>query len=116
MTGIKAMYPEFIKTFSKIDFPDPEIEANVLGGKGGQVAFFDMPEGAEVPIHKHKDSWAIVVSGELVVSIGNKIFNARQGDSWFTPEGTEHGGKALKPTRLLEVFSEKRFHINDLSD
>ncbi len=102
-------YPEFIRQFSRITLPNPEVEASLLDGEQGQVVFFDMPEGAEVPMHQHDDSWAVVISGELKVTVGGQTFNAQQGDSWFTPGNTPHGGVAMKRTRLMEVFSEKRY-------
>lgn len=103
-------YPGFIGQFNSIPLPDPEVKASLLDGQKGQVAFFDMPQGAEVPVHQHADSWAILVSGEMEVTVADKTFHARRGDSWFVPGHTLHGGVALKRTRLIEVFSEKRYH------
>lgn len=73
------------------------------------MAFLELPEGNQVPMHKHDDSWVIVVSGELEMTVGEQRFTAKKGDSWFTPKGIKHGGTAKQPTRLIEVFCERRF-------
>lgn len=105
-----TQFPEFITRFQQAMMP-PGVGGvtNFLGNNEGQVAFHTIPEGQRVPLHEHKDSWAILVDGQLEISLGDKQFTVGPGESWFIPEGVMHGGLALKDALLVEVFCEQRF-------
>lgn len=66
-------------------------------------------KGQIVPPHQHKDSWAILVSGKLAYTLGPEQFIRTPGQSWFIPDNTLHGGKALDNSLLVEVFCEERW-------
>jgi quercetin dioxygenase-like cupin family protein len=105
-------FPDFINNFPEATLP-PGVNGRTtfLGAEAGQAVFHTIPKGQGVPLHRHKDSWACLVSGSLKISLGDEQFVARTGMSWFIPEGTMHGGTALEDTLLLEVFCEQRFSV-----
>ena len=105
-------FPDFINRFPPVDLPGPGPELHILKGSSGQVAFFKISKGDEVSLHSHADSWAILVSGEMSVSVGDKTFIAKKGDSWFVPNGVRHGGETLQESLMVEVFCEQRFKVD----
>ena len=103
-------FPDFIKKFPKVELPPKVIgESYFIEAPQGQVVFHTLPEGQQVPLHGHDDSWAILVSGAMQVTVGADQFTAHPGRSWFIPKDVLHGGKALEDAMLVEVFCEKRF-------
>jgi quercetin dioxygenase-like cupin family protein len=109
MTRTTTDYPAFIKNFPRALLPDGSSGPFLIGGDKGQVVFHTIASGQAVSLHSHNDSWAIIVSGSLEVTVGKEHFSAGTGMSWFIPEGVEHGGKAIDDSLLIEVFCEKRF-------
>ena len=89
--------------------PDGALGPYLVGGDKAQVVFHTVPAGQGAPLHSHDDSWAILVSGCLEVTVGEKRFTATAGETWFIPAGVEHGGKAVHHSLLVEVFCERRF-------
>ncbi len=89
--------------------PGASGDTNFLGDTQGQVAFHTIPKGQKVPLHKHEDSWACLVDGQLQITLGEEQFTADPGESWFIPGQVMHGGLALEDSLLIEVFCEERF-------
>lgn len=106
-------FPDFISEFTSIDLPASGGNLNVLAGSKGQVAFIRSCKEEKIPLHRHKDSWTILVSGKMRVTVGDEIITVTKGDTWFVPGGTLHGGEALEDSLIVEVFSEQRFDIKD---
>lgn len=99
-------YPKFIKDLPQADLPIPGASGFILGAPQAQALFFEMPAGTEVPMHTHGDQWGIVVEGEFEFTIGDETHLFTTGDSYFVPSGAPHGGKMLKDSRIIEVFSD----------
>lgn len=110
MSGIEKQFPKFIYSFPRISLP-PGVEgdSHLLDAPGGQVVFHTIPAGQKVPVHTHKDSMAVLVSGSLEITLDSEKFTAKSGNSWFIPEDVPHSGHALENSLLIEVFCEKRF-------
>jgi quercetin dioxygenase-like cupin family protein len=110
MKRITTDFPDFIKKFPQVQLP-PQVRGNstLLDAPEGQVVFHTITKGQVVPLHQHKDSWAILVSGCLAITLGDERFVAPPGKAWFIPGDVQHGGEALADSLLLEVFCEKRW-------
>jgi mannose-6-phosphate isomerase-like protein (cupin superfamily) len=104
-------FPEFIHRFPTVCLPSGD-RLNLIAGTGGQVAFIQSGKGNKIPLHRHKDSWTILVSGQMRVTVGETVFIANRGDHWFVTAGTLHGGEALSDSLIVEIFSEQRFVMN----
>jgi len=103
-------FPEFIKSFPRVQFP-PKVQGNstLISSTAGQVVFHDIAKGQGVPPHTHADSWAVLVSGEMEYVLGDETFTISAGESWFIPADVMHGGKALENSLMVEVFCEERW-------
>lgn len=110
MSCVMNNFPEFIYRFPKICLP-PGVDgnSNFLDAPMGQVVFHTIPEGQKIPMHTHKDSMAVLISGSLEITLDGNQFTAKGGMSWFIPQDVPHAGHALEKSLLIEVFCEKRF-------
>lgn len=65
------------------------------------------PKGRVGPLHQHDDheTTCHLISGKLKISIGDEIFVANPGDTWFHPMGVPHQSEALEESVQLEVKS-----------
>ena len=50
-------------------------------------------QNAEVPEHAHEAQWAVVLAGEIELTIGGETKTYRQGESYYIPAGVKHGAK-----------------------
>lgn len=112
MKPIATDYPTFIKKFPIARMPDGSPGPRFLDADDGQVAFHTISVGKGVPMHSHDDSWAVLVSGAMTVTVGENTFEARAGEAWYIPAGVAHGGKATEKSLLVEVFCEERFRTD----
>jgi len=59
--------------------------------------------------HQHPHHQLVyVVSGELLVTIGNETFTAHPGDSFVLRGGVEHQASALEDSVVIDVFTPCR--------
>ena len=111
MQLISGNFPDFIKRFQTAILPNGE-QLHILAGSGGQVGFIRTCKGDKIPLHQHQDSWTILISGEMSMTVGDKVFTASNGDNWLVSEGIMHGGEALQDSLIVEVFSEQRYSVD----
>lgn len=111
MVDQEAKFPDFIDQFSEVKIPGSDAKLRVVGDSKGQVSFVRMSQASSVGLHSHDASWAMLVSGEMSVIMGDETFIAKAGDSWFVPKGVIHGGEALKESQMIEIFCEQRFNL-----
>jgi len=88
--------------------PGVEMKTLVYGEKTLFTEFL-LKKGYFLPKHSHpSEQTGYLVSGRLLLSIGNKTFDAEPGDSWCVPGDVEHGAEVLEDSVALEVFSPVR--------
>lgn len=70
---------------------------------------FRLKAGHVLPRHAHPhEQTGYLVSGVLELTIGDRTFTTRAGDSWCIPGGVEHGAVVTEDTVVIEVFSPVR--------
>ena len=71
--------------------------------------FWDVKEGAEVPIHHHTHEQIMhVVSGRFQFTLNGATKIYEPGSVVIIPSNAPHGGKALTSCKLMDVFSPVR--------
>ncbi len=85
-----------------------ELKALVYGEKT-MLCEFRLKGGATVPVHEHPhEQTGYLISGEMVLTIGDEDFHVTPGDSWSIPGGIPHKAKVLEDSLVVEVFSPLR--------
>jgi quercetin dioxygenase-like cupin family protein len=70
---------------------------------------FRLEAGNTLPRHAHEhEQTGYLVSGALLLSIGEETFNVEPGDSWCIPGKVEHGARIISDSVAIEVFSPVR--------
>jgi len=68
-----------------------------------------MQKGWQGALHSHPhDQWVYVISGHLRFLGGSSAFEAKAGDSFVVPGGTEHQASAIEDSEVLYVFNPYR--------
>jgi quercetin dioxygenase-like cupin family protein len=70
---------------------------------------FILEKGATLAHHRHpEEQTGYLISGHLVLTIGDEVHEVRTGDSWAIPGNVEHHAKILETSVALEVFAPQR--------
>ncbi|MBU3915601.1 cupin domain-containing protein [bacterium] len=78
-------------------------------GKKTLLAEFKLEKGKILPIHDHPhEQTGYLVSGKIILTIGNETFDVNPGDSWSIPGDVPHGAKVIDNSIAIEVFSPMR--------
>ena len=88
----------------------PGIERKTLVyGEHTLLTEFRMCKGSTLPRHAHpQEQTGYLVSGSIVLTIGDETFTAGPGDSWNIPGNVAHGAKIIADSVAIEVFSPLR--------
>ena len=101
-------YPNVITNLSEADIPFKDIKAWTLQGERHQLVFYQMEINARIPEHSHEyGEWAMVIEGEIELTVEGKKMNVKKGDEWLTPARAKHNWTSLAKSRLVALFSER---------
>ena len=88
--------------------PGIKMKAMVYGEKTLMSEFF-LKGGSVLPTHDHiHEQTGYLVSGKIVMTIGEETFEVEPGDSWSIPGGVAHGVEIREDSIAIEVFSPRR--------
>ena len=62
---------------------------------------------AEIPEHSHEAQWAVVLDGEIELTIGAQTRILRKGDTYFIPKGVEHSARVKQGYKDITLFNQK---------
>jgi len=84
--------------------------ASVSWGEKIMLSFVDLKSNATVPSHSHPhEQMALVLLGEVEVTIANESKLLKEGDVFLVPSGVEHSVRNLNSrSRVLDIFSPPR--------
>jgi mannose-6-phosphate isomerase-like protein (cupin superfamily) len=99
-------FPEFIQTLPEVDLPFDGVSGWLLQGDTRQVVFLQCHQLTDVPAHSHRSQWELVIDGEVELHMEGKTQVHRAGDSFYIPEGIEHGA-TIQPGYKAIVFFDQ---------
>ena len=99
-------FPDFIKNLPELDIAFDGVSGHLLQGENQQVAFVRFDKSISVPEHSHRAQWELVMAGEMHLRIEGKRKTYRQGESFFIPEGVEHGADVTAGYRAVIFFDQ----------
>jgi len=80
------------------------------------VANWQIDQGAALPEHSHPHEQILnLISGEFELSVEGVIHRLTAGSVYVLPGGVSHGGKALTPCQIIDVFNPVREDYRDIS-
>ncbi|OPY19891.1 MAG: Cupin domain protein [Methanomethylovorans sp. PtaU1.Bin093] len=81
----------------------------LVHGERTLMTEFRLKKGSILPSHEHlHEQTGYLVSGRMVLSIGNATYEVISGDSWNIPGGVSHYAEVLEDSVAIEVFSPRR--------
>ncbi len=70
---------------------------------------FRLEKESKIPRHSHPhEQTGYLVSGRMLLFIGEETFDTEAGDSWSIPGDVEHSAEIIEDSIAVEVFSPVR--------
>jgi quercetin dioxygenase-like cupin family protein len=70
---------------------------------------FRLEKESKIPRHSHPhEQTGYLVSGRMLLFIGDESFETAAGDSWSIPGDVEHSAEIIEDSIAIEVFSPVR--------
>ena len=88
----------------------PGVEMRTLcHGQRTLTTEFRLTAGHELPSHSHPhEQTGYLVSGRIMLRIGDEVHEATPGSSWTIGSSIEHGATIVEDSVTMEVFSPLR--------
>lgn len=81
----------------------------IVYGEKTLMTEFLLKKGSKLPAHEHiHEQTGYMVSGKMLLTIGDKTQETRPGDSWNILSNVRHGAEILEDSVAIEVFSPRR--------
>lgn len=86
------------------------IQLSAVWGEGAMITFFDLEEGAVIPLHSHPhEQITFLVAGELAFTVAGETRNLKAGDGCIIAAHEEHTIVVTKgPARALDAWHPLR--------
>ena len=87
----------------------PGFVAQMIHSDDVTIAFWEINEGSELPMHSHEhEQFSVIQEGEFEFVIEGEKTKAGEGDVIYFARNQEHGGMALTACKILDVFAPAR--------
>jgi quercetin dioxygenase-like cupin family protein len=103
----ESFFPEIITKLPEADIPIEGIKSYLFQGESQQIIFMSFDKDVEVPEHSHEGQWAVILDGEIELTIGDKTRTYRRGDTYFIPSGVTHSARIKKGYKDLTLFDQR---------
>ena len=81
----------------------------VVYGENTLMAEVSLKGGSVLPAHNHiHEQTGYLISGKVILTIGEEKFEVEPGDSWNIPGSVTHSLEILENSIAVEVFSPRR--------
>lgn len=101
------LFPEIITGLPGADIPIKGLHAYLFQGERQQMVFMTFEKDAEIPAHSHEAQWAVVLEGEIELTIAGETRTLRKGDTYFIPRNVVHSAKIKAGYKDLTLFDQK---------
>jgi quercetin dioxygenase-like cupin family protein len=87
----------------------PGAKARFVHSETMTMANWDIEKGASLPEHNHPhEQILIMIEGEFEFTVAGENHIMKPGKVFVLPTNIPHGGKALTPCRIIDVFHPVR--------
>ena len=84
-------------------------KARFVHSKNMTVAYWRIEAGADLPEHSHPHEQIVnLLEGEFKLTVEQKTMTLKPGSVVVIPSNVTHSGKAVTPSRLVDVFCPVR--------
>ena len=96
----------FHEKIEKVDMGGGVIRQDFAGGKNMNVLHWNIADQGVVGMHTHpQEQFGYVIKGGFKLTIGEEVYDLKEGDAYLVPANVPHGFVAVGETEAIEVFA-----------
>jgi quercetin dioxygenase-like cupin family protein len=81
----------------------------IVYGEKTLMTEFLLQKGSHLSSHEHiHEQTGYMVSGKMLLTIGDETYEVTTGDSWNIPSNVPHEAQVIEDSIAIEVFSPRR--------
>jgi quercetin dioxygenase-like cupin family protein len=103
---MKNIFPDPIRRLPQAAVPLEGVVAFLSQADTHQIIFMEFDKDVDVPEHSHAAQWAIVVEGEIELTIDGREQRFSKGDRYYIPKGVRHSGRIHAGYADVTFFDE----------
>lgn len=103
----ESFFPVIISNLPQADIPIEGITSYLLQAEHQQVVFMSYDKDVSIPEHSHDEQWGVALDGESELTIGDKLYVLKKGDTYFIPKGVPHSARAKAGFKDVTVFNQR---------
>jgi len=100
-------FPEIITKLPAADIPLEGVNSHLFQSQDQQFIFMSFDKDVQVPEHSHEGQWAVILDGEIELTVDGKKSTFKRGDTYFIPKGVKHSARIKKGYKDLTLFDQK---------
>ena len=100
-----------------VRWDDDGVDAKIVTGEHMHLIRAVYEPGATYVMHSHPyEQFSLLLSGRLLLTVGDETREIGPGDGWHAPAGVPHGGRVLgdEPAVFLDAYSPATTAILDI--
>jgi len=103
---MRNIFPDPIGRLPQAAVPLEGVVAFLSQADTHQIIFMEFEKDVDVPEHSHAAQWAIVVDGEIELTIDGRKQRFGKGDRYYIPKGVRHSGRIRAGYADVTFFDE----------
>lgn len=100
-------FPNIITNLPQADIPIEGLSSYLLQGENSQIIFMSFDNDAKVAEHIHAGQWAVVLDGQIALTVNGRERIYTKGDTYFIPANVPHSAKISAGYKDLTLFDQK---------
>lgn len=105
-----TVYPDWVRQLPAVKTPFSGAVGWLMSSPVGQVVFWEFPNGAEVPPHRHGPQMGVVLAGRTVMTVEGKTQAWQTGETFWIADQEEHSARVDPDTYIIEFYQEADRH------
>ena len=101
----------------RVRWDEDDTEGQILSGEQMHLIRAVYPPRSTYEIHSHPhEQFSLLLSGRLLLTVGDETREIGPGDGWYAPGGVPHGGEVLgdEEAVFIDVYSPATTWILDV--
>lgn len=99
--------PEIITNLPEADISLEGVYSHLFQCENQQFVFMSFEKDVEIAEHSHAAQWGVILDGEIELTIGNKNYKFKKGDTYFIPKNVKHSARIKGGYKDLTLFDQK---------
>lgn len=99
-------FPSIITSHPTADISFDGVKSHLIQAGEQQFIFMEFEKDVVVPEHFHDAQWAVVLDGEIEITIGGVKNVFKKSDTYFVEKGVKHSAKIKKGYTDLTLFNQ----------